>query len=241
MKCIVIVSMVFFTTISYAQDFDMYINDDDEMMEELEDTTPGAFMTGIIGMLSKGEAGPAGNWMANSLELMIDPRFGSAPKEYNSAYMVRTKVIKLLTYQAILDQMDLSCEDTKRTLESFIMFLGTIYLDIFAMDYFNDIDQLEANEYFNIGLGINDAEEKFKSGAITRSTLFGFGASECYNDVKDTNVTDCDCELSYDEEMRKEKYKEMMIYLGLEKLHPKNILKITTNVQSRLNSLPCNK
>lgn len=240
MKNIVIAFMVFFTTIGYAQDFDMYLNDDDEMMEELKDITPGAFMTGIIEILKKGEAEIGGNWMSSSLELMIDPRFGSAPKEYNNAYIVRTKVIKLLTFQAILDQMDLSCLDTKRTLESFIMFLGTIYLDIFAMDYFNETDQLEANEYYNIGLGIIDAAEKFETGAITRSNLYGFGETACYNDVKDTEVTDCDCELSFDEEKRKEKYAEMMQLLGLEKLHPGNILAITKNVQSRLNSLPCN-
>lgn len=235
--------LLFFSFQSSFSQIDLFTEEEDEeeINDVFENVSYDEFMNATHHVLSDGQAGPIANWMGGSLELMADPRFGDAPKEYNCAYMVRSKVLKMLAYDAMLDQLDLSCEKTKEVLESYIMFIGTLYLDMFSTDYFAERDFLSRNEFSNVQLAIKDAKEKFENGVISRMDVEVLN-EVCESDLDDITVTDCNCNLpEWSEEVSKKGYKTLMEYMGLPLLHPASVMQLTMDLQSRLNSLPCNE
>ena len=150
---------------SYSQ-IDIFGDEDDEM-EELTGMDYLEFR-GVYTKMRNGS--PGGDWVFGSLEMMADPRFADAPKEYSCAYIIKTKELRMLAYEAMLDQLDLSCIETKKVIESYIMFLGTLYLDMFSMDFFLE-NKLSDNQLFNSYISLYDANEQFHTGKITRAVL----------------------------------------------------------------------
>lgn len=198
----------------------------------------------IADHLKKGEAGPIGNWAGETLEIMTDARFASAPKEYTAAFQVYTKVLKIKAYQAALNKVALSCEERKQVLESFLLYLGTLYLDMYSMDFFNEKKEYTRNEKINVDLGIIDAFTKFTINKYDRVEFANINFDlweemnlNCLNDISDTNVTDCD----WRSDNLYPYPQTVSMNLSMETLHPVNILALTVELQEQLNALPCNK
>ena len=236
-KLIMLLLLSFLFVIPANAQFDLF-TDDEEDTNELESISYDDFLNGMTQVASEGEAGPVANWMSGSMNMMLDPRFANAPKEYNCAFLVKTKLLKIDAYEAVLEQLDLSCERTRKTLESYIMFMGTLYLDMFSMDFFTQKESFSYNEFENIKLGSYDAIEQFEKGKITRKDKPEW--TTCQNDITDPAVTDCNSKLDEIEPYDNEEFLSKIEYiLNIKKLHPVNVLSRTKDLQSLLNSLPC--
>ena len=219
---------------AYSQ-IGIFGDEDDDVVNELQNVSYDEFFNVYVGILDKGEAGPLGNWMSGSLQIMLSPRFANAPKEYSCAFIIKTKELRMLTYEAMLDQLDLSCVEKKKVIESYIMFLGTLYLDMFSMDFFLD-NALNSNQLFNSSMvGFYDAEQYFETGKYNRG-IFSH-AIYCDNDLTDSDITDC----AFSEPMtdyEQEKHRRT-IEKTLKKLNPGNVAQKLMDLQSMLKSLPC--
>lgn len=230
---------------------DLFTDDEDE--DDNQEITYKNFMNKLTGILKQGEASPIGNWAGETLEIMTDSRFADAPQEYLMAFQVRTKVLKIQAFDIVMEKATLTCEERKKLCESYLLFLGTIYLDIYSMDFFNEKKEYTYNETMNAFMGACDAETKFTFGVYDRSGLWSyvsdlswslndekFYKDFCLNDTEDPNVTDCNWSIE-NELYQNNNLKVNDGALQLNTLHPENILKKTVELQNLLASLPCNK
>jgi len=221
---------------------DLFTDDDEDNNDEPQEVNQEAFMSKITGMLKQGEASPIGNWAGETIELMTDGRFADAPQEYLMAFQVKTKVLKVQAFNAALRKLDLLCEERKALIQSYLLFLGTLYLDMYSMDFFNEKTEYTGNEAANVFIGAVDAESKFLYGVYDRE---GMGDENdevlfpCENDLSDSNITDCNCSACddvpsgrYTEEIKK-------TILQMDVIHPLEVSKLLVDLQGMLNSLPC--
>ena len=218
---------------------DLFMDDDEDSNDEPQEVNQDPFMGNITSMLKQGEASPIGNWAGETLEIMTNARFADAPQEYLMAYQVSTKVYKVKAFNAALKKLNLSCEERKQVIQSYILFLGTLYLDMYSMDYFNEKKEYTSNEAINILIGSGDAYIKFIYDKYDRSLLgleeFEYG---CLNDITDPNVTDCNFRF---DRISNTNPKEMRENLGMDLIHPVEVSKLLVDLQTMLDGLPCNK
>ncbi|QNJ98914.1 hypothetical protein [Constantimarinum furrinae] len=227
--------------------FDLYEGDEDE---EYEDGNGEAeFNMGMLGenplgminaILSDEKAGPVGNWMSDSFVSMVDATAHDAPKEYLCAKNIRLKYWKVISYEAVIAKGTLTCEERKKIMESYSLFLGTIYLDIFCMDFFTEkgTSYKWTNEQMvDIVLGFNDADTMFAKGQIDRSE-FGHINEWCLYDLLDLNVKQCGEYLADYLTGRPEIRNN--IDQTLEVLHPIAVASYANGLAEQLSALPCN-
>ncbi len=229
-----------FAPCAYSQ-IDLF-DDEEETNEATYETFFGIHAMKLI--TGTDEAGPVGNWMSDALVTMNDAAFKDAPKEYLAARSVIRKSLLINSYSqnvAYGGTNDLPCEDRKKVLEKYSLFLGTVYLDMFNMDFFLDETRKFSDvELANIYLAFIDAGDSLPRPLVyyDRDWL----NKRCINDLSDANVFDCGEISNTDEEFNQEINNGIAkIAFVMTNLHPENVTKEATNVANTLSALPCNK
>src|SRR5690606_14468577 len=125
-----------FTPHAYSQ-IDLF--DDEDTKEDEEAVYKTFFGIHAVKLITgTEEAGPVDNWMSDALVTMNDAAFKDAPREYLAARSVIRKSLQINSYSqnvAYGGTNNLPCEDRKKVLERYSLFLGTVYLDMFNMDF----------------------------------------------------------------------------------------------------------
>ncbi len=231
----------------YAQP-DLF-DDEEEKKTAQNIKTINLFMFGIgtedfMKITSAEKAGPVGNWMFDALLTMHDAAYKDAPKEYLAARSVMRKSLLINSYSqsvAYGGTNDLLCEDRKKVLEKYSLFLGTVYLDMFNMDFFLDENRKFSDvELANIYLAFIDVGRSLPRPLVyyDRDWL----NKHCVNDLSNMDVLDCG-EISNSDEEFNEEINNIVAKIAfiMTNLHPENVAKEATNVANTLSALPCNK
>lgn len=233
-----LIMLLFFTLIMCApiySQIDLFDDEDGSDNQAVHETFFGIHNMKLI--TGNEEAGPVGNWMSDALVTMNDAAFKDAPKEYLAARSVIRKSLQVNNYsQQVADSgtNNLPCEDRKKILEKYSLFLGTLYLDMFNMDFFLDENRVFSDEELaNIYLALIDVSGlEFYRGYLN---------NHCSNDLNDKTVLDCGEITKKDMGLQKELDNVLPNMAKIMKnLHPSNVAQEAVNVTNLLSSLPCN-
>jgi len=198
----------------------------------------------IISKLMDSKASPVGNWMGDSFATLLDKR--DCPQEYLCMKDIASKALKIELFEKGINDPNLNCEERLRIMENYTMFLGTIYLNIYCMDFFNDRGESypwSDEEIINMHLGIYDAVDiiyQNPKGTGRKQFIDSDENSLCTNDLQDTINCECDEYIGGNENIKRKDAIEYAFNV-LEKLHPDHIVDYTANVAEQMSRLPCNK
>lgn len=237
--------------------FDLYEvddEDDEDNENKQEQNTNNFNLTNIQKLLNEtGAIGAFPSSAISSFRMVND----DCERTYICTINTLIKVFRIAEYELLLKQADLSCEDRKKLLQNYLLYLPTLNLDTYCIEHLHpDSNELMDAELINVMLAMRDVyfdyiDEDYTYGEESLPMLYSYRqirtkadpfCSENLFEINDsTGRKPCDCG-EYDGILdSEEKFKLLTdIRLMIDGINPLWQSQKAIEINGRLKAVPCN-
>lgn len=123
--------------------YDTYENDEEEDEDLEEINTYDDEIAKLGNIIQSDSLGSFGALIKSTVNTYIMTNDEGCSKAYVCMWNLLSKYNEIITYEAKLKVLKLDCKDRQKLLEDYILYIGTINLDIYCVDFLNKLSDTE--------------------------------------------------------------------------------------------------